>query len=461
MSRDTLYLVDGTAQLFRAYFAIRGLTNPEGLPTNAVYGFTTMLRKLIRDESPTYIGVAFDVKGPVFRHEQYAEYKANRPSAPEDLNVQVPYAKQVCEVLGIPILELKGYEADDLIATYAVQAREAGFDVVVVAADKDLLQLVGDGITLLNPSKNVTLDAGGVEESFGVRPDQVRDVLGLMGDSVDNVPGVPGVGRKTALAIVSAYGNMEAAIARAHRFVSVYDGRDRLLEAIDAAAKEPELLEATANRIAADAEQLSTATAGLLEIEKDDSIRERVAAVAETLKSGVAGELGSATGKPGKTAVKPLAALKRELKALDRGSSKKTWYSIGENEKQALLSKELVTLHYEAPVQFESDSFDLEETDKGPVLDRRRPARGVVLRLQAQPFVGRRDHGQGCWACDGARRGRAGDPDAQGHPLPGCRRCNEGHRRQHRWVRGTRSHQPLCDLARTRDVPPQRSTLAG
>ena len=203
-----LYLVDGTSQLFRAYFAIQGLSNDDGLPTNAVYGFTNMLRKLVQDEQPPYLGVAFDPGGPVFRHEEYGDYKANRPPAPEDLRVQVPYAKEICEALGIPVLELKGYEADDLIATYTAQARDAGFEVVVVASDKDLLQLVDDGVTVLNPSKNLLLDSDGVATSFGVPPERVRDVLGLMGDSVDNIPGVPGIGLKTAAQLLNRWGDV-------------------------------------------------------------------------------------------------------------------------------------------------------------------------------------------------------------------------------------------------------------
>ena len=189
---NTVYLVDGTAQLFRAYFAIRaGLTNDDGLPTNAIYGFTSMLRKLIKDEQPRHLAVAFDPPGKVFRDKIYTEYKANRPPTPEDLNEQSPYVRQVCDALGIPVLEAKGYEADDMIATYTRLAREQGRPVVIVASDKDLYQLVGDGVTLLNPSKEIRLDAAGVEESFGTPPGRVLDAQGLMGDPVDNIPACP------------------------------------------------------------------------------------------------------------------------------------------------------------------------------------------------------------------------------------------------------------------------------
>ena len=138
----TLYLLDGTAQMFRAYFAIRGLTNADGLPTNAVFGFTSMLRKLIVDEKPEYIAVAWDRPGNVFRHDLDPEYKANRPESPEDLQVQFPYAKQVCDVFRIPILELDRYEADDLVATLAKQAHDAGHEVVIVASEQSPIMIL-------------------------------------------------------------------------------------------------------------------------------------------------------------------------------------------------------------------------------------------------------------------------------------------------------------------------------
>src|SRR6185436_19794903 len=150
-------------------------------PTNAVFGFTTMLRKLLNDEKPEYVGVAFDLEGPTFRHERFADYKSHRPPVPEDLIAQLPLVKEVCEGFRIPILELAGFEADDLIATYTRLARENGYEVVVVASDKDLLQLVGEGVTVLNPSKDVRLDPAAVVSFFGVPPERVRDVLGLMG----------------------------------------------------------------------------------------------------------------------------------------------------------------------------------------------------------------------------------------------------------------------------------------
>ena len=204
----TLYLIDGTNNLFRAFYAIRGLRSSRGVPTNAVFGFTSMLRKVIKDHDPRYLAVAFDRPEPTFRHQAYAEYKAHRPEAPADLVVQIPYVKQVCAVLGVPLVELAGYEADDLIGTLAQRASESGFRVVIIGTDKDLLQLVGGPIVVLNPVSGEVLDAAGVERLFGVRPDQVTDVLALCGDASDNIPGVEGIGEKGAKDLVRQYGSL-------------------------------------------------------------------------------------------------------------------------------------------------------------------------------------------------------------------------------------------------------------
>ncbi len=362
-SAKLLYLVDGTSQLFRAYYALPPLTSPSGLPTHAVYGFVSMLRKLIQDESPEFLAVVFDPKGPVFRHEQYEQYKANRPPSPEDLNVQVPYAKQACEVLGVHCEECKGYEADDVIATYASQARASGFEVIVVASDKDLLQLVGDGIRVLNPSKNVVLDSAGVTESFGVPPERVRDVLGLMGDSVDNIPGVPGVGSKTALAAVSTYGGMDEIIERARRFVAAYDARDALLESIAAAAGQSELAEPAVATIVAEFERFDRDVAALAEHEPDSEFKQRLEAIRGELVDADVEDLPRHIGEVGRRGVKGLAGLKRALKGLDRGSSKRIWYSMVEHEDQARLSKQLASLDHAVPVALHPDSMGLKDPD--------------------------------------------------------------------------------------------------
>ncbi len=211
----TLYLVDGTNNLFRAFFAIRGLRSSQGVPTNAVFGFTSMLRKLIKDHDPRYLAVAFDRPKPTFRHQAYADYKAHRPEAPADLIAQIPHVKQVCAVLGVPLIELAGFEADDLIGTLAQRAAEAGFKVVIVGTDKDLLQLVGGPVVVLNPVSGETIDAAGVERVFGVRPEQVTAVLALCGDASDNIPGVEGIGEKGAKDLVRQYGSLAGVLENA------------------------------------------------------------------------------------------------------------------------------------------------------------------------------------------------------------------------------------------------------
>jgi DNA polymerase-1 len=207
---QTIFLVDGTNNLYRAFHAIRDLTNSKGQPTNAIYGFTGMLRKLLKDFAPRYLVVAFDRLEPTFRHRTYPDYKANRPPIPDSLVVQIPYVRQVCDALRVSTLERPGYEADDLIGTLADRARRAGLRAVIVATDKDLLQLVGEGVLLYDPVKESLLDAAAVERVFGVRPEQVPDVLALWGDESDNIPGVPGIGDKGAKDLIRRYGDLEA-----------------------------------------------------------------------------------------------------------------------------------------------------------------------------------------------------------------------------------------------------------
>ncbi|PYQ07299.1 MAG: DNA polymerase I [Acidobacteria bacterium] len=217
----TVYFIDGSAQLHRAYFAIRGLATTRGLPTGATYGFTTMLRKLYQDEQPQWCGISFDLAGPTFRHKEYGEYKATRRRMDDDLAVQLPYVRRVCEAFGLPMLDVPGFEADDVIATLAYQAVAAGYKVVVVTGDKDFLQLVSDDILVLNPGRegsgSTLYDRKTVEERFGVPPERVVDVLALVGDAVDNVPGVAGIGEKGARDLIKEYGTMEAVLDNAEK----------------------------------------------------------------------------------------------------------------------------------------------------------------------------------------------------------------------------------------------------
>ena len=208
---NTVFLIDGSSQMYRAYHAIRGLTAPDGKPTNAVFGFVNMLRKLIANHQPALMAAAFDVRGPTFRNELAADYKANRAPMPPDLREQVPHVHEACAALGVPVLTHETFEADDVIGTLAGQARAAGFDVAIVTGDKDFFQLVGDGVRVFNPREpGAWYDADGVQEKFGVRPGQVIDVLALMGDSIDNVKGVPGIGEKGARELIAAHGSLDA-----------------------------------------------------------------------------------------------------------------------------------------------------------------------------------------------------------------------------------------------------------
>jgi DNA polymerase-1 len=213
MARKKLVLIDGMSNVFRAYYAIRGLSH-QGMPTNAVYGFTTMLRKVLKDEQPDYVAVAFDSAEPTFRHDMYPEYKANRAAMPDDLSLQMPYIFQVCEALRIPILRLPGYEADDILGTLARRAEKEKLDVMIVTKDKDLCQLVDDHVVLLKADQQTTavVNAKGVEEWLGVPPERVTDVLALWGDSSDNIPGAPGIGEKGSAQIIKQFGSLEKAL---------------------------------------------------------------------------------------------------------------------------------------------------------------------------------------------------------------------------------------------------------
>ncbi len=234
-ARKRLYLIDGYSNIFRAFYAIRGLSSSKGQPTNAVWGFLQMLRKLLRDEQPELVGVALDVSGKTVRKEQFDDYKANRRPMPEDLKVQMPWIRKVIEAHRIPILELEKYEADDVLGTLSRRAAEDGYDVVLVSADKDLMQLVGPHVSLFHTGRDKLYDPKLVEEDFGVPPERVIDVLALKGDSVDNVPGVPGIGEKGAVALIKEYGSLEALLERAEEIKrksyreGLQDHRDKAL----------------------------------------------------------------------------------------------------------------------------------------------------------------------------------------------------------------------------------------
>jgi DNA polymerase-1 len=216
-----LYLVDGSGFIFRAFHALPPLTRKsDGLPVGAVSGFCNMLWKLMVDmkaapDAPTHLAVIFDHSESTFRNQLYDQYKAHRPPAPEDLAPQFPLVREATRAFGVPCLELPGYEADDIIAAYACKVRDAGGEVVIVSSDKDLMQLVGDRVSMLDTMKNVRIGRAEVMEKFGVPPEKVIDVQALCGDSVDNVPGAPGIGVKTAAALIGEYGDLDTLLARA------------------------------------------------------------------------------------------------------------------------------------------------------------------------------------------------------------------------------------------------------
>jgi DNA polymerase-1 len=214
---ERFYLVDGPSYLYRAYHAIGHLSTSRGLPTNATLGMTMMLWKLLREDRPTYMGIAWDAPGPTVRHQQFEAYKIQRPGMPKDLVEQIPWVRRSLEALALPLLELQGYEADDILATAARRLHDTPIELVLVTADKDALQLVGSRVTVLSvlgrTGERIVYDAAKVEEKWGVPPVRIPDILALMGDSIDNIPGVPGVGEVTAQRLLREFGSLEALYA--------------------------------------------------------------------------------------------------------------------------------------------------------------------------------------------------------------------------------------------------------
>ncbi len=206
--KSPLYLVDGSSYLYRAYFAIRQpLTTSTGFPTKVIFGVTNMLLKIIREKQPEFMAIAWDAKGPTFRHDLYEEYKANRPPMPDDLSIQIPYVRRVVDALGLPQLEVEGYEADDIIATLVEGLPDQ--PIIIVSGDKDLLQLVSSRVTIWDPMKDEIIDEDEIRQRFGLDPPRLLDVMALSGDTSYNIPGIPGVGPKTALKLIKAHGSLE------------------------------------------------------------------------------------------------------------------------------------------------------------------------------------------------------------------------------------------------------------
>jgi 5'-3' exonuclease len=230
-----IYLIDGSSYIFRAFYAIPALNNAAGLPTNAIFGFTNILLKFLKHYRPEYVAVALDAGRETFRNEMFAAYKGNRPQAPAELIPQFPYFRKVLDALNLPLLELPGYEADDIIATLCARFSAETCEIVVVSSDKDLMQLVTDGIKLLDSAKDRWIGRAEVKEKFGVEPERVTQVMGLMGDAVDNIPGVKGIGEKTAGALIQQFHSLE----------NLYDHLDELEQMkLRGAARIKQILEA-------------------------------------------------------------------------------------------------------------------------------------------------------------------------------------------------------------------------
>ncbi len=210
MSKRKLFLIDGNSFCYRAFYAIRALTNSKGQPTNAIYGFITMLNKIVKEKKPDMLAIAFDLKGPTFRHKKYEDYKVQRKPMPDDLVGQMPLIKSVVSAYNIPIFEVQGFEADDILATLARRAEEHDIETFIVTGDKDALQLVDSHIKVYSPHKEgLIYDAAKVKEEYGVEPKKMIDIMSLMGDAIDNIPGVKGIGEKTAVELIAEFGSLD------------------------------------------------------------------------------------------------------------------------------------------------------------------------------------------------------------------------------------------------------------
>ncbi len=219
--RQRLFLVDGSNNLYRCYYAIRGLSNSSGLSTNAVYGFIQMLRKLIKEQTPDAIGVAFDVGSSTFRNKLFDDYKKDRKPMPDDLRVQIPFVYEFCEAFGIPVIGMQEYEADDVIGALACKGRDAGYEVVIATSDKDFFQLVEPGVSFYHTTREALYDDEKVKEVFGLAPSQVVDVMAIWGDAIDGIPGVPGIGEKGAKSLITEFGSLDG----------LYDNLDKVQKA--------------------------------------------------------------------------------------------------------------------------------------------------------------------------------------------------------------------------------------
>jgi len=228
----TLYLIDGNSYIYRAFYAVRGLTASDGTPTNAIYGFINMVFKILRDKQPDYFSIVFDTPGPTHRHEAYEDYKSHRPGMPDELKAQIPLIKEIVDAFRIHTIELEGYEADDLLGTIAKMAETEGFDVLIVTGDKDMCQAVSPKVKLYDSMKEKITEEEDVIEKFGVPPAQFPEIIALMGDASDNIPGAPGIGEKTAVKLLKEFGNLEKLLEN-HSAIKNARARNSVAENMD------------------------------------------------------------------------------------------------------------------------------------------------------------------------------------------------------------------------------------
>ncbi|HET7707537.1 MAG TPA: 5'-3' exonuclease H3TH domain-containing protein, partial [Thermoanaerobaculia bacterium] len=239
--KPSLFLIDGSNNVYRSYYAIRNLTNSSGFATNAVYGFVQMLRKLLKDFEPDSIAVAFDEGPSTVREAQFEDYKKDRKPMPDDLSVQIPLVYEVLEGFRIPVIRASEWEADDFLGSLACAARDRGYHVTLATSDKDFFQLVGEGISFYHTGREVMYDSKGVEEAFGLPPEKVVDVMAIWGDAIDNIPGVPGIGEKGAKTLIQQFGSLEGVyenldqIKRAAQKKALEDHRDKAFMSRDLA----------------------------------------------------------------------------------------------------------------------------------------------------------------------------------------------------------------------------------
>jgi DNA polymerase-1 len=339
-----IFLVDAMGFIFRAYFAPMGrLNSPQGVPTKVPYLFSTMLRKLQKEHAPDYLAVVFDTKEPTFRDKLFDKYKAQRPPMPDDLAVQLPYVRRMCEAMRLPILEFPGFEADDVIGTLARQGAEKGLDVSIVTNDKDMMQLVGGNVRVLRPGagpdkSDLVVDVAKVEELMGVPPGKVADVMALMGDSIDNIPGAKGIGEKGAKELIRRFGSAEAALDRAKEVEgkryreALENSREAVvlskqLAVIDTAAPVPLVLDDLARR-EPDVEALRAlyAELGFMSLLRDLSVANAAANSAASAASAAPND---------SAALESASALKKYLSAIPRDAEVAVWLTLAEGARES------------------------------------------------------------------------------------------------------------------------------